>query len=152
MCLQTPQQSESSIEIEIPGLKPKQLKPEVIKELMDPQTGRINPNQGSAREYENCRHIVRSISAYSLHIKERPDHPCMDYAVGNLMHLLFDHGPPPTELATITIPTNGDKSSYPVLISRASSGEVFDPAHHEAQRAAKWLSLLQSQTKVCSFR
>ena len=133
--LSLPEHHNSSYEgveilLEIPELGRRKLKSDWIPNLFDLATGQLNPvspETPNQPEYRECRHTVRSIPGYDLHIKEMPDHPAMEYAVGNLVHRLFTNGPPPTQLARVTFSKGLEKRSYPVLFSQTVPGKVFNP-------------------------
>ena len=96
--------------IEVPGLGKR-----VLKSTIDIFT----PTGDIKKHYADSRHNVCPIEGYNLHIKQNPDHPCMEYAIGSLMHRLFGHPMPAIELARIT---HGGKS-YPVLLSQTILGD-----------------------------
>ena len=99
--------------IEVPGLGKRVLKSTI---------GIFTPTGDIKKYYADSRHNVSPIDGYNLHIKQNPDHPCMEYAIGSLMHRLFGHPMPAIELARIT---HGGKS-YPALISQTISGKTLD--------------------------
>ena len=116
--------------LDVPGLGRRKLKSDWIPNLFNLATGQLNPvspETPNQPEYRECRHTVRSIPGYGLHIKEMPDHPAMEYAVGNLVHRLFTNGPPPTQLVRVTFSKGLEKRSYPVLFSETVPGKVFNP-------------------------
>ena len=124
--------------LEIPELGRRKLKSDWIPNLFNLATGQLNPispENPNQPEYRECRHTVRSIPGYGLHIKEMPDHPAMEYAVGNLVHRLFTNGPPPTQLARVTFSKGLEKRSYPVLFSQTVPGKVFNPEQDKVNPA-----------------
>ncbi|WP_194848190.1 DUF294 nucleotidyltransferase-like domain-containing protein [Candidatus Neptunochlamydia vexilliferae] len=110
------QENPSPVTIQTPTLGTRYLKEILIPKILD--------NQGNIKSDYRSAHGVCHLQTQELdlHLKQKPHHPLMEYALYNLASRLAGEGPPPTELARLTV---GDKS-YPLLLSQTVPGENLD--------------------------
>ena len=110
------------------------LKPEIIEQIIEPEC--LAQQKASQikfvlqRQFPASLHRVakaKTKEGHSLHFKERPTHPCMEFAVTSLMYRLFGHGAPPLCLAKFTIEglPDGEEFSTAVMISLTEKGDTL---------------------------
>ena len=110
------------------------LKPEIIEQIIEPEC--LAQQKASEikfvlqRQFSDSLHRVAKAETkegHSLHFKERPTHPCMEFAVTSLMYRLFGHGAPPLCLAKFTIEglPDGEEFSTAVMISLTEKGDTL---------------------------
>ena len=96
-------------------IKSRYLKPSLIQRIMD--------GENIKSEYTSA-HSVSSLNdqGYHFHLKQKPSHPLMEYAIHNLSSRIAGKLTPSVELVRFEVHSNGRKKSYPVLISETIPG------------------------------
>ncbi len=104
----------------ITGIAPNQtlyLDPTLFPKIIDAKSNII-------REYKNSLHPVCRLQTEKadLHLKQKPGHPMMEYAVYSLISRLVGVGAPPSTLLRFEIHTQAKTKAYPVLASTTVEG------------------------------
>lgn len=126
-------------EIPVPETLSRYVKPALLEDLLDAearqqalsqQVGNGHSTLWIKRQYPKSLHRVAALKTdhgESLHLKERPTHTPMEFAIVSLIHRLFGRGVTPSILARLTIElTNGDSYSTAVAISLTQSGKPLN--------------------------
>ncbi|WP_039456529.1 ankyrin repeat domain-containing protein [Candidatus Jidaibacter acanthamoebae] len=96
------------------------LKPEVAENIITKDGSIVKQEGGYGR-----RNVVGiTHNGYSLHIKENPELPGMEYTLGSLIRKIAGQGAPVTKLLKFTV----DNRVYPVQISRTVKGINYQDA------------------------
>ena len=84
----------------------------------------IEQNGDIKHKYQSTAHNVAfaTYQDYSLHFKQKPNHPLMEYAIYSLMGRFDAQLAPPVELVRFEVE---GKAPYPVLISKTIDGRVL---------------------------
>ncbi|MBF5058757.1 putative nucleotidyltransferase substrate binding domain-containing protein [Candidatus Neptunochlamydia vexilliferae] len=114
------QQNPTPIKISSPTLGQCYLKEKVGKQIFD-------SHNNIQKQYKGSLHNVARLKWEGLdfHVKQKPSHPLMEYAIYNLTSRLSGEGTPLTELARLEPP---GKKPYPILISETIPGENLKTA------------------------
>ncbi|MGZ3732782.1 MAG: DUF4116 domain-containing protein, partial [Parachlamydiaceae bacterium] len=82
------------------------------------------------QEYTNSAHRVCRLQygIHDLHFKQSPSNPLMEYAIQSLVSRIAGEYTPPTTLVRFDVEQQGQKKSYPVLISQTIPGENLKTA------------------------
>jgi WD40 repeat protein len=97
------------------------LKPEVISKILD--------NEGNIQDsYPGSIHAHKVCAMGSVHFKQKPTHPLMEYAIHNLLYRLGGNLTPSTLLVRFEVTIKGKKKVYPVLISQTIPGQTLKEA------------------------
>lgn len=103
------------------------LKEEIVQQIFNEETG------GIKSQYKGCAHSVAQVSyiddrgvEYSLHFKQKPTHPLMEYAIHTLTGRIAGRMTPATQLARFEVSVNSKKQAYPVLISQTVHGNTLE--------------------------
>ncbi|MBF5059960.1 DUF294 nucleotidyltransferase-like domain-containing protein [Candidatus Neptunochlamydia vexilliferae] len=115
------QKTKSAATITSPTLGTRYIKETLFDDLFDSSDNISDdyPGEETTEGYRSAHNVCHlKKEELDLHIKQKPYHPLMEYAIYNLTSRLSGEGPPPTELAKITKGNN----TYPVLISKTVPG------------------------------
>ncbi|MGZ3634291.1 MAG: DUF294 nucleotidyltransferase-like domain-containing protein, partial [Parachlamydiaceae bacterium] len=103
------------------------------------------------QEYNNSAHRVCRLQygVHNLHFKQTPSNPLMEYAIHSLVSRIAGEYTPPTTLVRFDVEQQGQKKSYPVLISQTIPGENLKTAWSQVipNRSYTWNLLVAILTK-----
>jgi hypothetical protein len=106
-----------------PSAGRRRLHKNVVAQLIDPATGDIKPFDPQIKSLHRVGHVC--YGGHTLHVKQRPNHPSMDYAIDLLHRRLIGHGTTANELAVLTVASPHYHRSYPVLVSTTVPGPTL---------------------------
>jgi hypothetical protein len=92
----------------------------VVAQLIDPATGDIKTFDPTIKSLHNVGRVQHS--GHTIHVKQRPYHPGMDYGMDIFHRRLFGHGTTPNELAVLTVISPRFTRRYPILFSTTVPG------------------------------
>ncbi|MBA2369615.1 MAG: DUF4116 domain-containing protein [Candidatus Protochlamydia sp.] len=98
-------------------LIPRYLKSLVVEKILD--------GLDIKKLYQDSAHKVCRFEydGYDLHLKQKPTHPMMEYAIHNLTSRIAGKITPPSLLVRFNVLTTQGQKHYPVLISKTISGK-----------------------------
>ncbi|MGZ3732343.1 MAG: DUF4116 domain-containing protein, partial [Parachlamydiaceae bacterium] len=114
----------------------------VVRSLWPPLTRKIMEGLDLKNDYSNSAHRVCRLQygMHDLHLKQTPSNPLMEYAIHSLVSRIAGEYTPPTSLVRFDVEQQGQKKSYPVLISQTIPGETLKTAWPKAttNRSYTW--------------
>lgn len=104
------------------------LKDDIARQIFD-ENGDIKRQYKSAHSVAKASFVDDKGIEYTLHFKQKPIHPMMEYAVHSLSGRIGGHLTPSTQLARFEV--KGKKKAYPVLISQTVHGSTLQEKEKE---------------------
>jgi hypothetical protein len=128
-----------------PSAGRRRLHKNVVAQLIDPATGDIKPFDPQTKNLHRVGHVC--YRGYTLHVKQRPNHPSMDYAIDLLHRRLIGHGTTANELAVLTVTGPHYHRRYPVLLSTTVPGPTLTAVLQRPPYQPHWDT--KSLTELC---
>jgi Leucine Rich repeat len=115
--------AELTVMLYSPSAGRRRLHKNVVAQLIDPATGDIKPFDPQTKNLHRVGRVC--YSDHTLHVKQRPNHPGMDYAIDLLHRRLIGHGTTANELAVLTVISSHYHRRYPALLSTTVPGPTL---------------------------